>query len=200
MRNMKNLYTTLFAVFIAVSGFSQSVKKADRFFNQKAFMDASEEYRLINDKDQEVLQNLADSYFYTNRMKNAEETYRLLFLRHEAEVAPEYKFRFAHALRAVGNQEDADKYMGEYLGTQVNFEQWAKELDTTVSHTFNTNQVMNNASSSNFGISFMGDQVVFASTRNTARPIYAWNKQPYLDLYVADMNDEGDLSNISLFS
>ena len=77
---MKNLYTTLFAVLIAASGFSQSVKKADRFFNQKAFMDASEEYRLINDKNQKVLQNLADSYFYTNNMKNAEDTYRTLFL------------------------------------------------------------------------------------------------------------------------
>jgi len=196
---MKNLYTTLFAVLIAASGFSQSVKKADRFFNQKAFMDASEEYRLINDKDQEVLQNLADSYFFTNRMKNAEDTYRTLFLQHGADVAPEYKFRFAHTLRAVGNNEEADKYMSEYLGKEVNFAEWAKELDTTVSHTFSTDQVMNNASSSNFGISFMGDKVVFASTRNTERPIYAWNRQPYLDLYVADMNDEGELENISLF-
>ena len=162
-------------------------------------MDASEEYRLIEDKDQEILQNLADSYFYTNRMQEAEETYRLLFLRHEANVAPEYKFRFAHTLRATGKQDEADKYMSDYLGEEVNFEEWAKELDTTVSHTFNTDQVMRNASTSDFGISFMGDKVVFASTRNTDRPIFAWNKEPYLDLYVADMNEAGELNNITLF-
>src|SRR5690606_24069372 len=68
-----------------------------------------------------------------------------------------------------------------------------------VSHTYTTNQVMQNAASSDFGITFMGDRVVFASTRNNSRPIYAWNKKPYLDLYVADMDDEGRLTNVELF-
>lgn len=162
-------------------------------------MDASEEYRLVKDKDQEVLQNLADSYFFTNRMDNAVETYRLLFLKHEPNVAPEYRFRFAHALRAAGNNEEADEQMSTFLGTTVDFEEWSNELDTTVAHTYTTNQVMQNAASSDFGITFMGDRVVFASTRNSARPIYAWNKKPYLDLYVADMDDEGKLANVELF-
>jgi peptidoglycan-associated lipoprotein len=163
-------------------------------------MDASEEYRLVQDKDQKVLQNLADSYFFTNRMGNAAETYRLLFLRHEANVAPEYKFRFAHALRAAGENEEADEYLSEYLGKEVNFEEWTTELDTTVSHTYTTQQVMQNAASSDFGITFMGDRIVFASTRNQDRPIYKWNNKPYLDLYVADIDDEGRLSNVSLFN
>src|SRR5690349_19026785 len=107
---MKTLYSTLFAVFITVCGFSQSVQKAYGFLNQRAYSDASEEYRLINDKDQEVLQNLADSYGYTNRMQNAGETYRLLSLRHEANVAPEYKFRFAHALRFFFKQKAAYEF------------------------------------------------------------------------------------------
>lgn len=198
---MKKLYTTLFTILIGFSAFAQGsqVKKADRLFNQRAYMDASEEYRLVQDKDQEVLQNLADSYFFTNRMGNAVETYRLLFLKHEANVAPEYRFRFAHALRAAGNNEEADEQMSEFLGTQVDFEEWSSKLDTSVSHTYTTNQVMQNAASSDFGITFMGDRVVFASTRNSARPIYAWNKKPYLDLYVADMDDEGKLANVELF-
>ena len=198
---MKKLYTTLFTILIGFSAFAQSsqIKKADRLFNQRAYMDASQEYRLVQDKDQEVLQNLADSYFFTNQMGNAAETYRLLFLKHEGNVAPEYRFRFAHALRAAGNNQEADEQMGEFLGTQVDFEEWSTELDTSVSHTYTTNQVMQNAASSDFGITFMGDRVVFASTRNNSRPIYAWNKKPYLDLYVADMDDEGRLSNVELF-
>lgn len=162
-------------------------------------MDASTEYRLVKDKDQEVLQNLADSYFYTNRMQNAEETYRLLFLQHGENVAPEYKFRFAHALRAVQKDGEADNMFSEYFGKTVDFNAWTSKMDTVVTHTYSTDQVMRNASTSNFGISFKGDQVVFASTRNEKRPIYQWNKQPYLDLYVADMNEAGELSNISLF-
>ncbi|NJW53929.1 OmpA family protein [Salinimicrobium oceani] len=199
---MKKLYTILFTILVGFSAFAQSsqIKKADRLFNQRAFMDASEEYRLVQDKDQKVLQNLADSYFFTNRMGNAAETYRLLFLRNEGNIAPEYKFRFAHALRATGEHEEADKYLSEYLGKEVNFEEWSTKMDTTVSHTYTTNQVMQNAASSDFGITFMGDRIVFASTRNQDRPIYAWNKKPYLDLYVADIDDEGKLSNIALFN
>lgn len=199
---MKKIYTILFTILVGFSAFAQSsqVKKANKLFNQRAYMDASEEYRLVQDKDQQVLQNLGDSYFFTNRMGNAAETYRLLFLRNEGNIAPEYKFRFAHALRATGENEEADKYFSEYLGKEVNFEEWSSKLDTTVSHTYTTNQVMQNAASSDFGITFMGDRIVFASTRNQDRPIYAWNKKPYLDLYVADIDDEGKLSNIALFN
>ena len=199
---MKKLYTILFTVLVGFSGFAQSsqLKKANRLFNQRAYMDASEEYRLVQDKDQKVLQNMGDSYFFTNRMKNAVETYRLLFLRNEGNIAPEYKFRFAHALRATGENEEADKYLSEYLGKDVDFEEWTSKLDTTVSHTYTTGQVMQNAASSDFGITFMGDRIVFASTRNQDRPIYKWNNKPYLDLYVADIDNEGKLSNISLFN
>ncbi len=63
-------------------------------------------------------------------------------------------------------------------------EEWTTKMDTAVSHTYTTNQVMQNAASSDFGITFMGDKVVFASTSNQDRPIYKWNKKPYLDLYV----------------
>src|SRR5690606_40379055 len=70
---------------------------------------------------------------------------------------------------------------------------------TTVSHVYTTNQVMNNAASADFGISYFGDQVVFSSTRNQERPIYPWNKRPMLDLYTADVDDEGQLTNIVLF-
>ncbi|WP_051286513.1 OmpA family protein [Salinimicrobium terrae] len=200
---MKKFYTTLLAILIGFSALAQSsqVKKANRLYMQRAYMDASEAYRLVQDKDQEVLQRLGDSYFFTNRMGNAAETYRDLFLKYDdGTIAPEYTFRFAHALRATGQDEDADKYFSQYYNTTIDFEDWSTKLDTAVSHTYTTNQVMQNAASSDFGITFMGDRIVFASTRNQDRPIYAWNRKPYLDLYVADINDEGELSNIELFN
>jgi len=59
---------------------------------------------------------------------------------------------------------------------------------------------MNNSSSADFGISFYGDRIAFASTRNQERPVYPWNKKPTLDLYTAEMTEEGELSDIVLFS
>ena len=197
---MKKLYTTLLIIFIGASAFAQGseLRKANRLYLQRAYMDASEAYRLVANKDQEILQKLGNSYFFTNRMENAAEIYRDLFLKFQ-DVDPIYKFRFSHALRATGNYDEAAEHLGEYLGTTVDFEEWTSELDTAVSHTFTTNQVMQNAASSDFGITFMGDRVVFASTRNQSRPIYAWNKKPYLDLYMADISEDGQLSNIELF-
>ena len=197
---MKKLYTTLFILFIGAAAFAQSseLKKANKLYLQRAYMDASDAYRLVANKDQEVLEKLGNSYFFTNRMANAAETYRDLFLKFQ-NIDPIYKFRFSHALRATGNYEEAAQYLGEYLNEDVDFEEWTAKLDTAVSHTYTTNQVMQNAASSDFGITFMGDKVVFASTRNQDRPIYAWNRKPYLDLYMADISEDGKLSNISLF-
>ena len=197
---MKKLYSTILILLISFSGFSQSdLKKGNRFFAQRAYVDAAQAYEKVSNKDREVLQNLGDSYFFTNQMGNAAEVYRTLFLRHEAEVAPEYRFRLANSLLATGQHADADEHFTEYFGREFNFEKFRRELDTTVSHVYTTNQVMNNAASADFGIAFYNDQVVFASTRNQERPIYPWNKRPTLDLYIADMSDEGELSNIVLF-
>jgi len=199
---MKNLYSTLFILFIGLASFGQSaeIKKADKLFVQRAYIDAAEAYENVVDKNQQVLQNLGDAYFYTNQMESAAEVYRTLFLRHEVNTAPEYKFRFAHSLRAIGNQDEANEYMSDYTGEEVNYEDFARKLDTVVPHVYTTEQIMNNSASADFGIAFYGDRITFASTRNQERPVYPWNKKPTLDLYTAEMSEDGELSDIVLLS
>lgn len=199
---MKNIYKTLLLILISTTAFGQNaeIKKGDKLFIQRAYIDAIDAYENVVEKDVEVLQNLGDSYFYTNQMDNAVEVYDLLFLRHEAEVAPEYGFRYAHALMATEDYDKADEYLSEYMGQDLDFEEFDRELDTIAPHTFTTNQVMNNSASADFGIAFYGDRIAFASTRNQERPIYPWNKKPTLDLYSAQINDDGELSDIVLFS
>ncbi|APG61136.1 OmpA family protein [Christiangramia salexigens] len=199
---MKNLYSTLFILFLSITAFGQrsDIKEANRFFAQAAYIDAADAYEKVNNKSQEVLQNLGDSYFFVNQMKNAAEVYELLFLRHDGNVAPEYQFRFAHALMAQGDYVKADKYMNMATGENWDHEKFASKLDTLVPHKFKYDQVMNNQSSSDFGIAFYGDRIAFASTRNQERPIYPWNKMPTLDLYSAKMSEKGEMSDIVLFS
>ena len=199
---MKNLYSTLFILFIGLAAFGQNaeIKKADKLFAQRAYIDAAEAYEKVVDKNQEVLQNLGDAYFYTNQMESAAEVYRTLFLRHEDITEPEYKFRFAHSLRAIGEQEEADKNMSDYTGEDISYEEFSRELDTIAPHVYTTNQIMNNSASADFGIAFYGDRITFASTRNQERPVYPWNKKPTLDLYSAEMSEDGELGDIVLFS
>ncbi len=199
---MKNIFSTLLLILLSITAFGQKaeIKKGDKLFVQRAYIDAVDAYENVVDKDQEVLQNLGDSYFYTNQMENAAEVYELLFLRHEAEVQPEYRFRYAHALMGIGEYKDADEYWSEYKGEDVNFDEFDRELDSIVPHVFTTNQIMNNNASADFGISYYGDRIAFASTRNQERPIYPWNKRPTLDLYSAEISEDGELFDIVLFS
>jgi outer membrane protein OmpA-like peptidoglycan-associated protein len=58
-------------------------------------------------------------------------------------------------------------------------------------------KVSANTSYSDFGPSYLNDQVVFASSvpGNQGEDIHKWNDQPFTDLYVADVNVDGDLFN-----
>ncbi|MDT0644797.1 OmpA family protein [Zunongwangia sp. F363] len=199
---MKNIYKILLLTLVSVSAFGQSseIKKANKLFVQRAYVDAADAYEDVANKDQQVLQNLGDAYFYTNQMENAAEVYRLLFLRHEGNIAPEYHFRYAHALMGTDQYDEANQYLSNAMGENVDFSEFEKQLDTAVPHTYTTNQIMNNSASADFGISFYGDRIAFASTRNQERPIYPWNKKPTLDLYSASIDDEGELNDIVLFS
>ncbi|MDT0675636.1 OmpA family protein [Autumnicola musiva] len=199
---MKNIYKILLLTLVSFSAFGQSsqIKKANKLFVQRAYVDAADAYEDVADKDQQVLQNLGDAYFFTNQLENATEVYRLLFLRHEGNIAPEYQFRYAHTLMGMDQYDQANEYLSNYKGEQVDFSEFEKQLDTAVPHTYTTNQVMSNSASADFGISYFGDKIAFASTRNQERPIYPWNKKPTLDLYSASISDEGELDDIVLFS
>lgn len=197
---MRKIYTTFIATVFCLSAFAQqvSVAKADKLFKERAYLDAAEMYRLISDKDQHVLQNLADSYFFTHRMMSAEGNYRELFNRFDGNIAPEYRFRYGHALRAMAKNREADQVLSEYYNQERNLRKLHEKLDTVAPHKFRMQQVTNNGSVSDFGVAYWGDKVVFSSSRNEKRPLYLWNKKPYLDLYSAEMSTDGDLSNIEL--
>ncbi|MFV8224968.1 OmpA family protein [Christiangramia aquimixticola] len=198
---MKNIYSTLLIILVSISAFAQKseVREGNKLFAQAAYIDAADAYENVNEKSQEVLQNLGDSYFYTNQMENAVEVYELLFLRHSGAIEPQYQFRYAHALMSQGNYVKADELMNELTGENWDHKEFASTLDTIVPHKFKYDQILNNASSSDFGIGFYGDRVAFASTRNQERPIYPWNKLPALDLYSAKMDKDGKMEDIVLF-
>src|SRR5690606_7063799 len=101
------------------------------------------------------------------------------------------------ALKGVQNYDEADKYLSIYHKEAINTKAFIEKNTKTTPHSFNLKQVETENSHSDFGLSFYGDdKVVFASTRNTESPKYAWNDTPYLDLYAATMSANGSLENI----
>lgn len=176
-----------------------SLKRANALFEQKAYAEAAQMYQGL-DPSQEVLQKLGDSYYFNGEMKLARTPYTGLFTKYKDSLQPELYFRYAQALKGVKDYENADKIMGEYLGYAVNSRKFIENLKKLVPYTYEIKVMSQSARTGDFGISYFGDKVVFASLRNSKNPIYSWNNKPYLDLYKAEVSKDSRLINIKPFS
>ncbi len=208
------VYTLLLGSFL---GSAQSdYKTAEKNFESLWYIKAAEQYERIiakGDDSQEVLERVADAYYYNTDMENASKWYGQLFSKYEKSVAPTYIFRYAHALKGVGNYELAKslvKVHKEKLsqgGLDVEKLGYTDErLDgiRTNPPQFFISHLSMNSSMADFGPMFYKDKIVFSSSRdstNLRTRIYKWNEQPYLNLFFADTVGQGtDLMKVEAFS
>ena len=198
-------HTYILASLLLVSGMALAqkgnLKRANKLFEMRAYIEAAEMYE-TKDRNQEVLQNLADSYYYNTNLQKAIKTYRELFVSYGDSIDIEFHFRFAQALKGVKDYKEADVHLSRYYNQRINTPAFMELNEKTTPHNFKLEQIANEtATNSDFGLSFYGaDKVAFASTRNTENPSYSWNNLPYLDLYSASLSKDGKLENVVPFS
>ena len=198
----KHIY--IFASLLLVSGMALAqkgnLKRANKLFEMRAYVEAAEIYEK-KERHQEVLQNLADSYYYNANLQKAIKTYRELFVTYGDSIDIELHFRYAQALKGTKNYKDADFHLSRYFNQRINTPAFMDALEKTTPHTFKLKQIEAANSSSDFGLSFYGaNKVAFASSRNSKNPAYSWNNLPYLDLYKATMTANGTMEGIIPFS
>jgi len=99
----------------------------------------------------------------------------------------------------VADYPKADMILGEYLKYNVNTAKFLANLNMNVPYYYTLQPMAKNTSNGDFGIAFYGDKVVFASARNKESELFNWNNKPYLDLYVAKVNDKGLLTEVKPF-
>lgn len=149
--------------------------------------------------NQQVLQNLGDSYYNNFQMKDAAKAYGQLFFTYKDTINPEFLFKYAHALMGTNNYTKADSVMAKYRKYPVDSPKFVANLKRNVPYNYTIQPMAKNTSNGDFGISYYGDKVAFASLRNTKSKEYGWNDKPYLDLYSANVNEKGLLTNILPF-
>jgi peptidoglycan-associated lipoprotein len=177
-----------------------SLNKTNRLFKNHAYKEAITNYKNL-DVSQEVLENLADSYYYTNDFENAAKTYTQIKNEYSDIIDKKRVYRFAQSLLAMEDYQTADVYLNSFNGKDWNTQEFLFELKRTTPHVFEVQIVSNTGTKSDFGLSFIdGEMVAFASSRNMDRPIYSWNGLPYLDLYEAQLMDGNVLSKVTAFS
>ncbi len=204
---------------------SKLIQKADYYFNKMWYAEAAELYEqaLLKGKEYhsfDVIQKVADAHYFNTNMEKAYEWYNILYDKHGKEMSADNIFKYAHSLKGTGKYRRAKRLMRLYnrkmkneevadMNGDVDKDPTANEmvLDKILNseQNFDIKNLAINTEYSDFSPMFLdSNQVVFASAKdssffNTRK--YRWNDQPYLDLYVAKINEESqDLKDAIKFS
>lgn len=200
---MRKLYILSLLLCCTVTFAQTSLKKADKLFKDYSYVDAAkayEEYLNTNDKPSiQTVQNTADSYYFTNDNRNALKWYQKLYELQGDNLTDKYFLRYIQSMKGVTDYEQADRLTKEYLNKKGDQKEIArfmgqKRVMDSIAKAKPLYKIKNldiNSTKSDFGASFYGDKIVFASSRDTTKfneKLYSWNNQPFLSLYLAERN------------
>ncbi len=201
------VFTLLFALvgnsLLAQEG---KISRADKKFNQYAFVDARKIYLDVAEKGYEsadLYQKIADSYYFNAEYADAEVWYKKLIDNFQEDIQPEYYFRYAQTLRALKNYDRADEMMtrfNEIKGTDIRAELFKESPDylrTIISYkksNYTLEDIRSiNSRYSDFAPTEHEGKLIFASSRDSGagiKRIHKWNNQPFLDLYETKVGEQ----------
>jgi outer membrane protein OmpA-like peptidoglycan-associated protein len=207
---MKNLYIAFSFVIASSSVFSQSAatKKADKLYSRYEYVTAAEEYlKLVENgkADNYVYKRLAESYF---NMFNTVEAARWYAKATETAQDPETYYRYAQMLKSNGKYEESNKQMQKFASLAPN-DQRAMTFKQDPNYVpklrdkqkkYDVKSLEISSDKSDFGAVLYDNQLYFTSARNESKKEYGWNKEPFLDIYKADYNIDGTITNANAVS
>jgi outer membrane protein OmpA-like peptidoglycan-associated protein len=177
-----------------------SLKKVNRYFENKSYTTAIEGYSALKNKTIETQQNLADSYFYTLDMENAIAIYKSIIEEFGPITDNNRLFRYAQALKTINEFDASDVILATLFDKSFNYNEFSEDVRKHAPHVFSEKEILNKDGKSDFGMSFyLDNKVAFASARNEESPLYSWNNLPYLDLYSATLTTSGELTDVTPF-
>ncbi len=212
---IKSKTLLLLAIFMAsVSFFAQSSKeiKANKQFEKLNYVGAIKTYEELaakGYKSKEMLQQLADSYYFKADLDNAAKWYGELFA-YTKRIPTEYYYRYSQSLKAIKDYKKADEMLvifneknnqdlrAKLANSQKNYPSQIKK--NSGRYTFQITSI--NSKYSDYGAAFFGNKLIFASARDTsvlAKRTHTWKGESFTNLYEADIDQEGALSNPKRF-
>ncbi|MFH7014843.1 OmpA family protein [Flavobacterium sp. FlaQc-47] len=192
---MKKLLVIIFVFSIQfINAQDLELARAKRFFDKTYYSEAIVLYEKLAEKkpSQEVIKNLADSYFYTNDLIKAQRYYRLLVQSYSNDLDRNYYYRYAQTLKASNSYDDANAALKEYYSKSantddsVNFEKEVKTLEnvTAIGKRFDIKNLAINTPNSEFGAVEYKDNLVFAGVKlkpGLFDKKFKWDNETYLN-------------------
>lgn len=208
---MKKIITFCLLFCLTISFAQQKLKNADKLFKEMQYVDAAKTYEEYLEKEPnpsvETVTNIADTYYFLDNPRKALEWYQKLYELQGQTLTDTYFVRYTQSLRGVRDYDKANQITKEILRKKGDEKQTSRFMrqrnynDSLSSQKslFSVKTVGINSPKSDFGTTFYGNQLVYSSSKDTtkfAEKLYSWNKQPFLELYVADRNiTTGELFN-----
>lgn len=203
MKNMKKLLVIIFVFSIQfISAQDKELARAKRFFDKTYYSEAIILYeKLAEEKpSQEVIKNLADSYYYTNNLVKAQRYYRLLFQNYNKDLNRDYYFRFAQTLKATNSYDDANMALKQYYASSssgkdsIYFKNELKELEnvSAIGNRFDIKNLAINTPNSEFGAVQYKGNLVFAAVKlkpGIFDKKFKWDNETYLNLVSVPLTD-----------
>ncbi|WP_088342192.1 OmpA family protein [Robiginitalea sediminis] len=203
---MKPIYR-LFTFFL-LSGTTliaqeRALDRADSQYERYSFKLAQDIYQKVFDRgymDAEMLKKLGNTYYFNAEYTQAAQVYDSLISRFSGDAEAEYYFRFAQALKSLGEEGRASDMMAEFARksrslTDARVQKYEAREDYLASIEANSGRgsldtFYFNSSYSDFAPAFGPDSsLIFSSDRDTgnlARYRHTWNARDFLDLYRVD--------------
>lgn len=203
----KILLGTLILIF-GLESYAQNykIKKAEKEYEQLAYIDAIKIYENVADKGYksvDLFRKLGNANYFNGQLPQANKWYTELFLLNQT-VDPEYYYRYSQTLKSVGDYDSANKMMESFNKInsddsraklyEANKDYYAIIKENSGRYVIENLEI--NSDLSDYGTSFLGDQIVFASTREhkgISKNIQKWTNQAFSTLYTSRVDANGIL-------
>lgn len=195
--------TILFTLAILCSSmlFAQN-SLADKFFDKYAYIKASEIYEesvAKGDSSKHVLTRIGDCYYNNSNSEKAIIWYEKAINKYD-NIDSEYIFKYAQSLKSLGKYDEATNWM-QKLQTQFNNKvenignpTIFNELSNAEGKYIKFENMASNSQFSEFGGYINNGKFYYAAAKSSEK-IYNWNEEPFLDIYVANLNNnDGNLT------
>lgn len=206
----KSLLLTVALIILSITASvaqEKKIKKANEEFDRLALIDARDIYLQVVDDgyaSAEIFKKLGDTYYWNSDYDNAAKWYGRLVDQFSTQTDAPYYLRAAQSFKSIGKYDESDKLMEKYsemTGDNLIAKNFADNRNylsqiAFLSKKYELEKTSISTNTSDFGSAYYLDKIVFASAdETTGSKTYEWTDQPYLDLFVADKDSAGRLTN-----
>lgn len=186
--------------------YSQKAKlaNADKKYDNYAYIDAIKTYEKVAEKGYKsaaMYQKIGNAYYFNGELDKAAKWYGELFTMPDTTIEPTYYYRYAQSLRAIGENDKANKILEEFDKISQNdsraklFNQNRNYLEEIKANSgrYKIENASINSKYSDYGSTIVNNKIVFTSARDTGslgQRIHTWTDQYFTNLYSADLGEE----------